>query len=72
MFSPNVVSKNLNLRKENKMATYTVTAKFHVDFDNDPKLLDSENYVEMLDFVESILQGSSGVHFIEITDVEED
>ena len=54
------------------MPTYTITAKFHVDFDNDPNLLDSQNYVEMLEFVESVLQGGSGVHFIEITDAEED
>ena len=54
------------------MPTYTITAKFHVDFDNDPNLLDSENYVEMLEFAESILQGASGVHLIQITDAEED
>lgn len=54
------------------MPTYTVTATFHVEYDNDPNLLDSENYAEMLDFVESVIQGSSGVHFIEITDAEED
>ena len=54
------------------MPTYTITATFHVDYDNDPNLLDSENYAEMLDFVESVIQGSSGVHLIQITDAEED
>jgi hypothetical protein len=54
------------------MPTYTINAEFHVDFDNDPNLLDSENYVDMLNFVESILQGASGVHFVQITDIEED
>lgn len=54
------------------MPTYTITASFHVDFDNDPNLSDSENYAEMLDFVQSVIQGSSGVHFIKFTEVEKD
>ena len=54
------------------MPTYTITATFHVDYDNDPELLDSENYADMLNFVESVLEGASGVHLIQITDAEED
>ena len=54
------------------MPTYTITATFHVDYDNDSNLSESENYAEMIDFVQSVIQGASGVHLIQITDVEED
>lgn len=54
------------------MPTYTITASFHVEYDNDTTLTDSENYSDMIDFFQSVVQGGSGVHFIKITEVEED
>lgn len=54
------------------MPTYTITATFHVDLDSDENLSNEENYYNMLNFFESVVEGVSGVHFIKITDVEED
>ena len=46
------------------MATYTVTAELHVEFDGEES--------DMLDFVATMLPSHSGVHFIQFVDVEQD
>ena len=46
------------------MPTYTVTASFHVEVDAE--------YDDMLNFVISMMPDHSGVHFLKITDIEQD
>lgn len=54
-----------------KMPTYTITASFHVDVENDPTLTEEENLESMFSFFYSSVDGH-GVHMIKILDVEED
>jgi hypothetical protein len=45
------------------MNTYTVTAKFHIEVD--------ANYGDMINFVESMMPNTSGVYFVQFSDIEE-
>ena len=53
------------------MPTYTITASFHVDVENDPELSEEENLESMISFFDSSVDGH-GVYLIKILDVEED
>lgn len=53
------------------MPTYTITATFHVDVENDSTLTEEENLESMFSFFESAVDGH-GVHLIKVLDVEED
>lgn len=53
------------------MPSYTITAVFHVDVENDPLLTEEENFEGMLSFFDSAVDGH-GAHLLRILEVDED